>query len=508
MILGITGKSGVGKSTISNYIRSLSDEFEIIEVDKVVKYVLENEGIKHINAEMKKRYNMGPYEKHDITHSFFRNSIEDKMLDELFKMEIDLETLKRVNDIQQNGKSVIIDWYLLEYSIRLMEICDKMILLKSPIDLRRKRVIERGNYKPDIFLLNEKSHDPKNESKYDYIIDTSKNWKGNVKNIIEKDMIATPLISVIVPIYNGEKYLKECIESIRNQTYPNLEIILINDGSNDKSLEICINYQQKDGRIKIINQRNQGVCKARNAGLKISKGDYITFVDSDDIIEKNMYEILLKDIRKYNADIARCRAFIYERDGKISNNRKTEENILYTTPKEIMEAYISGKLSIAVWDKLFKKQIVENLEFKEDVFNEDAVFVWETIKNTSTIVYNSLQLYHHLKRTENSLTLITFNEKHLTLDDYSKKQVSIISELGEEYKSIAINFRFNSLIHILRRYKRDYDKGLLKGLYVEEVTKVISEIEELLNKNSDMLKKKKVQEARDIVALLKIKEMN
>jgi len=122
MIIGITGKSGAGKTTISNYIKELSEEFEVIEVDKVVKYILENDGIKRINHEMKQRYNMGPYEKHDITHSFFRNSIEDKMLDELFKMEIDLETLKRVKELQQKGKNVIIDWYLLEYSIRLMEI--------------------------------------------------------------------------------------------------------------------------------------------------------------------------------------------------------------------------------------------------------------------------------------------------------------------------------------------------------------------------------------------------
>ena len=104
MILGITGKPGAGKTTISNYIKSISDEFEIIEVDKVVKYILANNGIKHINDEMNKRYNMGPYDKKDITDSFFRNTIEDKMLDELFKMEIDLETLKRVRDIQQRGK--------------------------------------------------------------------------------------------------------------------------------------------------------------------------------------------------------------------------------------------------------------------------------------------------------------------------------------------------------------------------------------------------------------------
>ncbi len=505
MIIGITGKSGAGKTTISNYIKELSEEFEVIEVDKVVKYILENDGIKRINHEMKQRYNMGPYEKHDITHSFFRNSIEDKMLDELFKMEIDLETLKRVKELQQKGKNVIIDWYLLEYSIRLMEICDKIILLKSPNDIRRKRVIKRGNYKPDIFVLNDKSHDPKNEIKYDYIIDTNKEWKPIIKNIILKDIASLPLISVIVPIYNSEKYLIECIESIINQTYHNLEIILINDGSTDSSLAICMKYKQLDSRIKIINQKNKGVCSARNVGMKMSSGDYIAFVDSDDFIEKDMYYILLRNIRKFNADISRCRAFIYERDGKISNNRKTSENILYSTDKEIMEAYVSGKMSIAVWDKLFRREVIKNIEFKDDVFNEDAVFVWDTIKNISTVIYDSAQLYHHLKRTDNSLTLATFNDKHLILDNYSKKQCDKISERGQEYRNIASIFRFNSLIHILKRYKRDSDKKIPLEQYSKEIKSIISKLEKLIESEKVYLKKRKIQEAYDIIELLKNK---
>lgn len=505
MILGITGKPGAGKTTISNYIKSISDEFEIIEVDKVVKYILANNGIKHINDEMNKRYNMGPYDKKDITDSFFRNTIEDKMLDELFKMEIDLETLKRVRDIQQKGKNVIIDWYLLEYSTRLLEICDKTILLKAPIDLRKERVISRGNYKPNIFLLNEKSHDIRNESKYDYIIDTTKDWKQFIQNIIKKDILATPLITVIVPIYNSEKYLKDCINSIRQQTYSNLEILLINDGSSDSSLNICMEFQKIDNRIKVVNQRNQGVCSARNNGLKLAKGDYITFVDSDDIVEKNMYEILLRDIRKYNADIARCRAFIHERDGKISNFRKTEENIVYATPKEIMEAYVSGKTSIAVWDKLFKKEVLENAKFKTDVFNEDAVFVWDIIKNVSIIVYNSLQLYHHIKRTDNSLTLATFNKKHLTLDKYSEEQEKVILSYGKEYKKIAIMFRFNSLMHILKKFKRDFERSNLEISLNEDIKKIIYKAEKLIKNNQKLLNSGKIQEANDIISLLKLR---
>ena len=115
-----------------------------------------------------------------------------------------------------------------------------------------------------------------------------------------------PKISVIVPVYKVEKYLDRCVESIVNQTYKNLEIILVDDGSPDNCPVMCDEWAEKDERIRVIHKENGGLADARNAGMNIATGDYIGFVDSDDWIEPNMYEVLLKNALKYDADISRC----------------------------------------------------------------------------------------------------------------------------------------------------------------------------------------------------------
>ena len=115
------------------------------------------------------------------------------------------------------------------------------------------------------------------------------------------------LISVIIPVYNVEKYLPECIESVLKQTHTNLEIILVDDGSPDNSPQICDEYAQKDSRIKVIHKENGGVSSARNEGLKIAKGEWISFIDADDWVEKNFCEILLNKAVKTQSDIALCR---------------------------------------------------------------------------------------------------------------------------------------------------------------------------------------------------------
>ena len=158
-------------------------------------------------------------------------------------------------------------------------------------------------------------------------------------------------ISVIVPVYNTEDYLEKCIRSIMNQTYKNLEIITINDGSTDNSLSILENLKKEDDRIIIINQENMGVSKARNKGLDYATGEFIGFVDSDDFLEEDMYDIMIKHLIEENADLCRIKAFIYNREGgieEISNDRKI---YTYNNELEIMNVYLQNELKIAVWDK-------------------------------------------------------------------------------------------------------------------------------------------------------------
>ena len=265
--------------------------------------------------------------------------------------------------------------------------CDKKILLKAPMDLRKIRVINRGNYKDGYFQNNEKSHDSRNEGLYDYVIDTTKDWKKEINKIFKienpTDIVLNQrdTISVIIPAYNCEKYIKNCLESLKHQTYRNLEIIVVNDGSTDNTLNICREMQYNDYRIKIINQENKGVSAARNKGIECATGKYITFVDADDVIEPDMYEVMQKDIYLNTADIVRVGAYIHDRKGHIRHIYNDNSVEIINDKSEIIHKFVTGELSIAVWDKLFTKSIIGDTRFKENVSQEDTMFVWEILKS-------------------------------------------------------------------------------------------------------------------------------
>ena len=192
-------------------------------------------------------------------------------------------------------------------------------------------------------------------------------------------MTKSPLISVIIPVYNVEKYLRECLDSVLAQTYKNLEIILIDDGSSDNSGQICDEYAAKDSRIKVIHQVNQGVSAARNAGLKAARGQYIGFVDSDDYIKPDMYEYLYQLISKDNADVAMCNFY---------------KGSFRTSSKDILDNYKLQKLLnifdvpswIFLWNKLYKSTLIQGISFRSDMtYGEDSFFVFEIAKQNGLL---------------------------------------------------------------------------------------------------------------------------
>ena len=166
-----------------------------------------------------------------------------------------------------------------------------------------------------------------------------------------------PLISVIVPVYNVEKYLRKCLESIINQTYKNLQIILVNDGSTDSSLSICKEYENIDNRIIVIDKENEGPAIARNVGLDSADGDFIAFVDSDDWILENMYEVLLEKQAIHNADMTVCGKLNYyeKTDSFVSGN--LFENDVYCEKEEAIGILMLK--SVAPWNKLYRKKLFE-----------------------------------------------------------------------------------------------------------------------------------------------------
>lgn len=201
-----------------------------------------------------------------------------------------------------------------------------------------------------------------------------------------------PLVSIIIPIYNVEKYLVECIESVINQTYTNIEILCIDDYGSDGSMGIIQNYAKKDNRIKILHHNhNKGLAPARNTGLDNAKGKYIFFLDSDDFIEKNVIELLVKKIIKTNSDIAISKTNTFSQDANLSKNRVKEvSEYLDYTPIDEFEVSIENfdysimEISCVSWGKLYSYDFIakNNLRFvNENIIHEDNGFYLKILSN-------------------------------------------------------------------------------------------------------------------------------
>ena len=207
-------------------------------------------------------------------------------------------------------------------------------------------------------------------------------------------------ISIIVPIYNVEQYLDKCVESLVNQTYKNLEIILVDDGTKDKSGEMADLWSIKDDRIKVIHKKNGGLSDARNAGIKIATGEYIAFVDSDDWANYKMYEILTRNLEKYNADISVCAVKkVYEED-VVNEKQVVNKDIYVFTAEEALENLIDeGILKQTVWNKLYKREVIDGIYFEFGKIHEDEFWTYQIFGKCEKIVYTYEQLYYYLQRS-------------------------------------------------------------------------------------------------------------
>lgn len=215
------------------------------------------------------------------------------------------------------------------------------------------------------------------------------------------------MISVIIPVYNVEKYLERCLESVINQTYQDLEIILVDDGSTDSSPAICDKYKEKDSRIKVIHKENGGLSSARNAGLRISSGEYVGFIDSDDDAELNMYELLYDVAKKYNVDFVMS-DYIRINEDKTKYLKTLEINNGYYSKKDIKNKIFPSLIMgenleygplLSVWHCLYNRKFLNqnNIEFDEDVrWSEDNIFSAIVGYNANSFYYlKNKGLYHY-----------------------------------------------------------------------------------------------------------------
>ncbi|MEB6548866.1 glycosyltransferase [Heyndrickxia sporothermodurans] len=224
------------------------------------------------------------------------------------------------------------------------------------------------------------------------------------------------LISIIIPVYNAEKTLSKCLDSVKNQTYQNLEIILVNDGSSDQSGLICDEYSRKDDRFTIIHKKNGGVSSARNAALRIANGKYIGFVDPDDWIEPCMFEKLYKLIVEHHADMSICGYFKEKEDGKLLNNITESHTICYNQHEALDVILDSESVKGYLWNKLYSIDVIRanNIMFNEEIhFCEDLLFNCQYILNSKTIINDTTPYYHYIIH-ENNASQSQFSLKKLT----------------------------------------------------------------------------------------------
>lgn len=258
-----------------------------------------------------------------------------------------------------------------------------------------------------------------------------------IDDIIEPEIAMTnPLVTIIVPIYKVEKYLRRCIDSLLVQTYPNIEIILVEDGSPDRCGAICDEYAQKDSRIKVIHQENKGLAAARNAALDIAQGEYIMFVDSDDYVEPTFCEIPLKTALEQNADMV---IFGYKRfiNGKFANIRVAGFTGPMTAVETIRHFVLYDVPSIynMVTNKLFHRSLFESIRFPEGFFFEDNEVSYRTAHIASRIYVIQDVLYIYMIRND-SITGVLNKSATKQLMDRFKMRYGRLCFIKEHYPEL------------------------------------------------------------------------
>lgn len=212
-------------------------------------------------------------------------------------------------------------------------------------------------------------------------------------------------LSVIVPIYNVEEYLDECIKSIVKQTYKNLEIILVDDGSPDHCPELCDIWTEKDSRIKVIHKENGGVSSARNAGLDAAAGDFIAFVDSDDYLDSDMYEIMLTQIREHNADMAQCGIVRENADGSVEVWDSFDAPIVVMDNTQLLCSVgeAAGILPVSPCNKIFKAEVIDVIRYDESLkYAEDTLFNFSAARNINKAVIQNVPRYHYVNNSDSA----------------------------------------------------------------------------------------------------------
>lgn len=274
------------------------------------------------------------------------------------------------------------------------------------------------------------------------------------------------LISVIVAVYNIEKYIVRCIESIINQSYRELEIILVDDGSTDASGKICDAYAEKDERIKVIHRENGGLSAARNTGIEQASGQFIAFVDGDDWIDSVMYQEMAEQAEKNGADFVACRYRCIYRDSE--KDGSTGKVIVFTEPFSMLIQYLKEDeaflIQHAAWNKLYRRDLLGDERFPEGRWYEDVVFSAKILSRVQKGVYLDKALYNYVCEREDSIMNAGMTERIFTdrIPAYLEKETFLEGLANPEPVCIHRYYFYKRMLMLYRDIHKKENKPLLK----------------------------------------------
>lgn len=285
------------------------------------------------------------------------------------------------------------------------------------------------------------------------------------------------LISIIVPIYNVEPYLRKCVSSILEQTYQNLEIILVDDGSPDNCSAICDEYSEKDARIRVIHKENGGLSDARNAGIDTATGEYIIFVDSDDWISENCIEVLLQIQQKNHTLISVIDTV--ESDGTKESERSYSVGYdikeVYTAEEAMQVIFLQHEFNTSAWAKLYHISIFDGIRFTKGILYEDLDLIYRLIDKVGKISFSPAGKYYYFQRND-SIVHAKFDSRHFILVDISSEIIKFVDERYPRIHDAAVCRYVFSNILLLSRIVKDDEFRIQRAELCENILKIKKEI--------------------------------
>ena len=289
-------------------------------------------------------------------------------------------------------------------------------------------------------------------------------------------------VSILIPAYNVEKYLPICLDSVLGQTYHDLQVVIIDDGSKDCTLEVCKNYSEKDDRVEYYTQENRGVAETRNHLLSKVKGEYVLFVDADDWIELDMVEYLVSLATENSAEMVTCDRLINDAKPIVS-----QPNINILSQNEAIKDFLYHDYFIgSLWNKLIKTSLLKDKSFNKAIsYGEDALFVWNVLQDVDTVVVSTKQLYHY-RMNEASISHQSFGEKKLTGHLTWQLITDDVIQSWPQYLDIALGTFALQDMYLLRAASQS---GYKKDKMIRQLQSVVLvHLSKILNRNNVTLK--------------------